>query len=55
MCAEAVWWRCHRSMISHWLYVDGVHVVHILGEGHETVHPMTLPARVVDGRLTYLP
>lgn len=55
MCAEAVWWRCHRSMISDRLCVDGVHVVHILGERHETVHPMTGPARVVDGRLTYLP
>ena len=55
MCAEAVWWRCHRSMISDALCVQGVRVVHILGEGQETVHPMTGPARVVDGRLTYMP
>src|SRR5690606_9860234 len=54
MCAEAVWWRCHRSMISDILCVQGVRVVHILGERHETVHPMTGPARVVDGRLTYI-
>lgn len=55
MCAEAVWWRCHRSMISDALCVDGIRVVHILGEGQETVHPMTGPARVVDGHLTYQP
>lgn len=55
MCAEAVWWRCHRSMISDALCVEGVRVVHILGEGQETVHPMTGPARVVDGCLTYVP
>ena len=55
MCAEAVWWRCHRSMISDDLCVKGVHVVHILGEGQDAVHPMTGPARIVDGRLTYQP
>ena len=49
------------SARTHWpppcgkkaLCVDGVHVVHILGAGQETVHPMTGPARIVDGRLTY--
>ena len=53
MCAEAVWWRCHRSMISDDLCVKGIRVVHILGEGHETVHPMTSPAKVQNGRLSY--
>ena len=55
MCAEAVWWRCHRSMIADKLCVLGVRVVHILDDSHETVHPMTSPARVVEGRLTYVP
>lgn len=55
MCAEAVWWRCHRSMVADALCVEGIEVVHILGEHHETVHPMTGPARVEGGRLTYLP
>ena len=55
MCAEAVWWRCHRSMVSDALCVQGLHVVHIMDERHETAHPMTGPARVVDGRLSYLP
>jgi len=53
MCAEAVWWRCHRSMIADTLCVQGVQVVHIFDEQHHKVHPMTGPARVVDGRLTY--
>lgn len=54
MCAEAVWWRCHRSMISDQLCVRGVEVVHILDEKQSRIHPMTSPARVVGGRLTYV-
>ena len=55
MCAEAVWWRCHRSMIADALCARGVKVLHIMDDGHVTLHPMTSPARIVDGRLTYLP
>jgi uncharacterized protein (DUF488 family) len=53
MCAEAVWWRCHRSLIADALCVRGIKVVHILDAKHSTVHPMTKPARIVDGKLTY--
>ena len=53
MCAEAVWWRCHRSLIADALCVRGIEVVHIMDAKHSTVHPMTKPARIVDGRLTY--
>lgn len=53
MCAEAVWWRCHRSMIADALCVDGTQVVHIMDAKHNVTHPMTAPARVVKGRLTY--
>lgn len=53
MCSEAVWWRCHRSMIADALCVRGVEVVHILDAKHIKVHPMTAPARVVRGELTY--
>ena len=53
MCAEAVWWRCHRSLIADDLCVRGIEVVHIMDAKHSTVHPMTKPARVVEGRLTY--
>jgi uncharacterized protein (DUF488 family) len=52
-CAEAVWWRCHRSMIADALCVRGIDVVHILDAKHSVLHPMTAPARTVDGVLTY--
>ena len=53
MCAEAVWWRCHRSLISDYLKAEGVKVVHILGENKTEEHPYTPVARIVDGRLSY--
>jgi uncharacterized protein (DUF488 family) len=54
MCAEAVWWRCHRSLIADVLCAGGTPVVHILDGRHSTLHPYTSPARVVAGRLTYV-
>lgn len=53
MCAEAVWWRCHRSLIADVLKVQGVEVIHILDATHAVEHPYTSPARIVEGRLTY--
>lgn len=53
MCAEAVWWRCHRSMIADYLKAAGVKVLHILGEKKTEEHPYTPVARIVDGRLSY--
>jgi uncharacterized protein (DUF488 family) len=53
MCSEAVWWRCHRSMISDYLKVKGTDVTHIMGEGKAEPHPFTSVARVVDGELSY--
>ena len=53
MCAEAVWWRCHRSLIADVLKSTGWRVIHILGEKSTTEHPYTPPARIVGGRLTY--
>src|SRR5580700_8205447 len=47
MCSEAVWWRCHRSMIADALRVRGIDVLHILDAKHSVMHPMTSPARVV--------
>ena len=55
MCAEAVWWRCHRALIADVLRVRGIEVVHILDMEHTTLHPFTSAARIVDGRLTYTP
>jgi uncharacterized protein (DUF488 family) len=53
MCAETVWWRCHRRMISDALLVAGWHVVHVLGEGRPVTHPLHPAARVEAGRLIY--
>lgn len=53
MCSEAVWWRCHRSMISDYLKVRGWNVQHIMGEGKVQEHPYTSPARIVDGAVVY--
>jgi uncharacterized protein (DUF488 family) len=55
MCAEAVWWRCHRSMISDYLKASGVTVEHILDEKKNTIHPFTAAAKVEDGKLSYGP
>ena len=54
MCAESVWWRCHRSMISDYLKASGVTVEHIM-DGKNVIHPYTAAARVIDGELTYGP
>ena len=53
MCAEAVWWRCHRSLIADFLKAKGVEVAHILNAGKTEVHPYTTAARIVDGELSY--
>ena len=53
MCAEAVWWRCHRSLISDYLKARGVEVIHILDVGKTEPHPYTSTARIVNGELSY--
>ncbi|HEX4124634.1 MAG TPA: DUF488 domain-containing protein [Tepidisphaeraceae bacterium] len=53
MCSEAVWWRCHRSMISDYLKATGVRVFHILGPQKIQEHPYTSAARLVNGKLSY--
>ncbi|HEY5370298.1 MAG TPA: DUF488 domain-containing protein [Hanamia sp.] len=53
MCSEAVWWRCHRSMVSDYLKAHGWKVMHIMDVGKEEEHPYTAPAKVVNGELTY--
>jgi hypothetical protein len=55
MCAEAVWWRCHRSLISDHLKSIGLRVLHILGPDRVEEHPYTPAARLIEGRLTYEP
>lgn len=53
MCSEAVWWRCHRSMIADYFKAHGWTVLHIMGQGDAKEHPYTPVARIVDGKLTY--
>lgn len=53
LCAEAVPWRCHRSLIADALFVRGVGVLHILGTGRTLPHHLTPWARVKGERLTY--
>ncbi len=54
MCAEAVWWRCHRRIIADYLLAAGERVFHILGSGHIEPAHMTEGARTdVSGVLTY--
>jgi uncharacterized protein (DUF488 family) len=53
MCAEALWWRCHRSLIADYLKAHGIQVIHILDAKHTEEHPYTSAARIVDGQLSY--
>ena len=53
MCAESVWWRCHRALIADVLRARGIEVMHILDEKHAALHPFTSAARVVRGKLSY--
>lgn len=53
MCSEAVWWSCHRSLISDYLKVNGWKVLHIMDERKITEHPYTSAARIADGQLRY--
>jgi uncharacterized protein (DUF488 family) len=53
MCAEAVPWRCHRSLIADALVVDGVEVRHITGMQEPSPHRLTPFAHVDRGRISY--
>ena len=53
MCAEAVWWRCHRSLISDYLKANSVEVTHIMATGKSEEHPFTSAARIINGELSY--
>ena len=55
MCSEAVWWRCHRSMIADVLKASGITVLHIMGTAEPKEHPYTSAAHLVDGKLSYAP
>ena len=53
MCAEALWWRCHRSLIADNFTAAGHAVLHIGSDGVATPHSYTAPARIIEGRVSY--
>lgn len=53
MCSEAVWWSCHRALLSDYLKHAGWKVMHIMSEKKAHEHPYTKPARIIEGRLRY--
>lgn len=53
MCAEAVWWQCHRQLIADALVARGHEVRHIMSAGSATPHALTSFARVEEGRVDY--
>ena len=53
MCSEAVWWKCHRLMISDYLKAKGWNVIHIMGSEKSEEHPFTSPAKIKEGDLFY--
>jgi uncharacterized protein (DUF488 family) len=53
MCAEAVWWRCHRALISDYLKARGIEVMNILDANKTEPHPFTSAAHLIDGTLSY--
>jgi uncharacterized protein (DUF488 family) len=53
MCAETLWWQCHRRLLSDRLAADGWEVVHILAPARTEPHRLWDVARLADGRLIY--
>ena len=54
MCSEAVWWRCHRRIITDYLLLDGHEVVHLMGNGREEPAKVTPGAeRTAEGNVVY--
>jgi uncharacterized protein (DUF488 family) len=53
MCAEALWWQCHRRLLGDALAASGAKVVHILASGTTTPHEITPFARVSGTRVSY--
>ena len=53
MCAEAVWWQCHRQLVADALVARGITVRHITSASAAAAHTLTSFARVEAGRVTY--
>lgn len=55
MCAEVLWWRCHRRLISDVLVSLGIRVIHVRDETTAEMHRIVEPGRLARARLTYSP
>ena len=53
MCAEAVYFRCHRMLVSDYLVARGHTVLHILDEKLPKEHTLSKDARIIEGKLVY--
>jgi uncharacterized protein (DUF488 family) len=53
MCAESLWWRCHRRMVSDALGARGCNVVHLMGDGARAPHRIHPSARIAGSRVVY--
>jgi uncharacterized protein (DUF488 family) len=53
MCAEAVPWRCHRSLVADALYVRGFHATHLVGASGKRPHTLTAFAVVCGTSIRY--
>ncbi len=53
LCAERLWWRCHRALIADYLKARDVSVIHIEDAEKTVAHPFTSAARIIEGRLSY--
>ncbi|HXY06787.1 MAG TPA: DUF488 domain-containing protein [Terriglobales bacterium] len=53
MCAERVYFRCHRMLVSDWLVAHGHEVLHLDGTGPAKPHRLTAEARWIDGHVIY--
>jgi uncharacterized protein (DUF488 family) len=54
MCAEVLWWRCHRRLISDVLTSIGIRVEHIMGNNKVELHEIAAPAVLIGGAITYV-
>jgi len=55
MCAEGLWWRCHRRLVADQLLIRGIRVLHIGPAGRVAAHERPPFAVATDGALTYPP
>jgi len=55
MCAEAVWWQCHRRLIADDFTARDWRVLHLMAPGKVQAHPLNPAARMRDGVLRYPP